>query len=1080
MRFRYHVVRTVSRQRTFLDIVGVERRLEEEAKEISPTEIDGALRAACDWFARLSTEERKNVGEEAFAEFTEAARSGSEPMVRGLALSAIRMIAVEVRDPDQARFIARVAKRKLRAMTGAAHLWKLVALSVVDEEQASALFEAAIGDRSYSDDMLFDTAARFICAHGGHFGVHGRLAMHLGLLVRAVRESTDGEHVELARAALTYFVLEADAIPDTLGAIGWLDDSVIAQRAIARIYPERGAISKLLDEVAGHWSFLVDMVLESAEGEYPISEFVVVNTALLLEEVASGGGQGAVVVLEEPGPLPFLCGFLRAIAEVRVRLSDGSTTPRFSLGDRLQNQATKAEVEFLGYCGLNPDGSSYESTPEQATYFRCRTGKTHLRVQPISHLRAFVRSVSKAGKLRRGHHDFEPENATVGPLDLLLGQAKPVVIPPNCPRVFVVMDPKTARELACALRLFGRPLEDIVPTSFARLANGAWSEAVRSARAPGGEPVVTVVKSVAEALELVEDDPINVAAVIARLRVDTTDASNIVEIYRRQVPVVAMVTPSDQDAHALLDSAGLPFWIWDDRWFGALHWPASPPSHPIADYERWLRTLERAKVRVMHVDLPGLGDAWSGLVELERAVREDDGDERLISFIQKASMLSHAIRKQIIPTSRDGAKLAFRRRVLDPELRSGEYCWSTEVFEAATRIVAALDIAIEALGRGNPKWNALQSWIETSANGVVICSPGSDLHTELTQRGIPCAPSSSRRAVSALVPFWSSRDRMDRLLHPPVANEVTILLYGPEILWYEAAMRRRARVVSRLEHITSKVSPFKTIGVGSALRTIDPTDEIIESEPEAYAFLSITRRASVTKGSEAGEVVSAKLIHFAGGAWAAFPRDARVHTMTHLLGTSEDTHVDLREVPAWELGVDDLVVVVRGSGRDAVRMAVDEKTPSDLRELASLWRRALARYAQGRHVDVVVERLRDAGCKRTRTTVSRWLTDESVVRPRHGRQDIEAVVRVTKDAELAANLDDCVTACDELLRVHAMVGREIVERIRGVAREWIVAGTTPDEMVEVDDRLSVVVVEAIDSAPLEVPRSALGWRWETG
>lgn len=1068
---------------TFGEIAQLERRLVEMGRRVG--DVDAAVHDIVDWLATLSPSTKSRLDADALASLASSARSVSDPRSRLLALGALVLVKNDASThPERSRFTARFAVQRLASLAGEAPLWKRVRVSSADEVLAREFFEAARGDTSYADDELVDAATTFVAAHRATSGMYGRLAADLEFLVRVLHDPVAGAgDRETARAALTYFIVNGDAIPDDLGPVGLVDDALVVQNAVAAIHPERGAVTSVLDQVVARWPFVEEIVLESLGRPYPASEFVVVNTALLLDEVLAEGATGAAIVVPASGPLPLLCGFLRALAELRDDLADVEL-PTFLAGERLQNRASHAEVEFVRYGCLDASGAIRPTSRENATHFEVRTGERQYRRQPLSDLLAFTRSTKHGGKLGKGNVAFDHLSMAMGPLERLFGRTTPVVLPAQRRRVIVVMDRPEAKALASGLSLFGWSLHDVVPMSSARLGRDGFSEDTWTADGPGGAPYLTVVTSGAEALELVDDETFPVAGVVARIRSGTTDATNIADVYRRGVRVVAIVAPSDHDTHAMLEAAGMRFFTWDEAWFGALHWPVPSPDHAVGNHESWLRTLDRSEVHARSLSLPELDEGWSGLKALERSLRtEADDDDMLSSFIGAAVSLVQLIRTTVVPPDANFAQQLKRRRAhVDAALRSGAHWWSAEVASAAERSAAALGSAAARLTGGGAKWDALRIWFEANPDGTVICGPslGARLTEALAPVRISWTPDSRVSGLAAgLVPFWSSGDRMDRLLHPPVASRLELLLYGPECEWFEAAKRRRTRVVRQLEQVVARASPFR--GLLPRPRREAGKSEVLEntasaSVPELDEMASRSRRTQLLRRirDESSETALARLVHFAGGAWAAFSRESHVHTITHLLGETNAVRRELRETQAWELEPGDVVVLIRGSDRDVIRAVVDDFAPAGLRELAGAWRRALCRYAETRDLDDIVARLSDAGCKRTRSTVARWLTDDTMIRLRHNRADIEAIARVTGDTELENCLDHCVDACDELFTLHAVVGRDLTDKVLDTARDWIAVGIAPDEVVDVDARLAVAAVESVDAETVAVPRGLVG------
>ena len=123
-----------------------------------------------------------------------------------------------------------------------------------------------------------------------------------------------------------------------------------------------------------------------------------------------------------------------------------------------------------------------------------------------------------------------------------------------------------------------------------------------------------------------------------------------------------------------------------------------------------------------------------------------------------------------------------------------------------------------------------------------------------------------------------------------------------------------------------------------------------------------------------------------------------------------------------------------------------------LREQAGEWRRALERAVRdGRSLQILRTELRREGCSRTIETLRRWITDETIIGPRNGASDVEAILRVTEDSELASKLEECLVAMDTLWRLHVRCGHQLALEVMERARAYLKAGALPDELVEIEE-----------------------------
>ncbi|SVE51531.1 uncharacterized protein METZ01_LOCUS504385, partial [marine metagenome] len=227
-----------------------------------------------------------------------------------------------------------------------------------------------------------------------------------------------------------------DAISDELGLVGLLDDALIVRLTVERIRPRRSAISAYLDGIARDWPFVRNLELE-ADGEvHRLSELLIINLGFVLPspEGNPDDTRGVVVVISDLNPaLPFLVGFLRAIAAARDFARDTSR-PTFERDERLAEQETGGEVFFEDYGRLR--GTTFEPCePEDATHFRVRqpvrgrAGDMARRIKPIEALRSLRRSSRQSKRLRRGVAGLEFGEAPVGPLERTFGSVVPIVFP---------------------------------------------------------------------------------------------------------------------------------------------------------------------------------------------------------------------------------------------------------------------------------------------------------------------------------------------------------------------------------------------------------------------------------------------------------------------------------------------------------------------------------------------------------------------------------------------------------------------------------------------------------------------------
>ena len=482
-------------------------------------------------------------------------------------------------NPDRVRFLMRFALQRLRSQAGEVARWGAVNLPAETERELGALFAAARGDRSYSESELAVSALEFAKKHRESGPLFSKLSSGLRLLVATLEdERIDPDQRETARAALTYFAEVEDAIPDDLGPFGFLDDAIVVQRAIQEIYPERRELGAILDQVAETWPFVIDLAFGDEERPYPASEFLLANAALVVDGIGEAESPGAALIMTEPGPLPFAVAFVLALGEVRDKL-DYESVLTFQPGERLISRQGGGEVEFVRYCQFSDEGMSWRDCPVgDATHFEllvpAKDGERARRWRRIEDIGSLKRSPRSEGGLRSGRVALGVDGMPVGPLERIFGLTNPAVVHAKRGRVLLVGPVGTTRDLAGTLAIFGTPLLEVLPMGQERLEGDRFESVRWTQKGPGGTPVLSVMRTTAEALELVETDGDNIVAVVASVTPETTDAMNLQQIADSGCRVLAILQERDSENRGFLATKGFRFWMWDETWLRNLDWPA--------------------------------------------------------------------------------------------------------------------------------------------------------------------------------------------------------------------------------------------------------------------------------------------------------------------------------------------------------------------------------------------------------------------------------------------------------------------------------------------------------------------------
>ncbi len=190
---------------------------------------------------------------------------------------------------------------------------------------------------------------------------------------------------------------------------------VVGDRAV--FDPARACLAGSLDDILREWPFVRYLKLEKDGESYSVSEFMLTNAALLLDQVIEPSETAGVALLTaDAGPLALVTALIRTLAEVQDVVRD-DRHPNFEFGVRLINGEGGAEVEFRGYGQL--DGSSFRvCAPENVTHFQFHVPQSHRRgsgalyTRTVNDVVQFPRSSHETGPMRAGGVVFDTEMVT--------------------------------------------------------------------------------------------------------------------------------------------------------------------------------------------------------------------------------------------------------------------------------------------------------------------------------------------------------------------------------------------------------------------------------------------------------------------------------------------------------------------------------------------------------------------------------------------------------------------------------------------------------------------------------------------
>ncbi|MBU1318486.1 MAG: DrmE family protein [candidate division Zixibacteria bacterium] len=989
-------------------------------------------------------------------------------------------------------FMSSYAVHEIRTRLDEQSTYNPPRLTQDEQRHAENLFLEFAEQHVLSDDDLIEQS-RIACnglANLAACGLFQRLTRNIDFLISVVsRSDRSPDHLCFARAALSYLICDEDAIDDRLGIIGYLDDNYVAQMAVDLIEPARDPWLDMLDATVGILPFMNSLVIDDGSGSRPISEYMIINSALSCEELRKSQCSSTVLIVPVAGPTPLLLGFIATLGLIQRSGQRDVTEDTFSVGQKVLVDNC-AVAEFAGVKDVA--GSRRFGLTQYRRHLGHISKSTHF--WPISYLRRLI--PAGCSKSTRGEliYDLNKSNAVLPAMEYLFNSSKTAHLASVSRKVLVVTPVASAHDLVRRLILYGHALKEVVPTG--HLTDNtlkSWST-----RFGDQEPLLLLVSDLDAACVFAEEnrDSIDLVVIDAEGRNSKKTAS--MREMQHLVPRVLIVT-SEKNAGELsiANDGSSAVWEWNTDDFSALLWPkvtSSGHDGTIARYESRLQILSSTVPVVECLSCPEADEALESIRILQSVARQR-GEESIAELneivalafgvgfrlLRSATLLKSDI-TSISDIEQNLTKLSTLPHV-SPFLSETERKTVSECHRLLKRF-------LDVLKCKNPKATALQELLYSRPQLMVIC-PDVRNHADLRQAYAGTGTrvmldhddtdDSAKRG--ALVPGWFGKDRMAALLIPPVAEPIILVLYDIERRWYEFFRNERhkhrldrARVTSRSDVFpgfrgwTKQLLPqFDTAGTPADTGT-DGLEAI-----QQYVRATYRERAYSAAKSDGTETeVRAFLVFFEGDAYAFLRESFKANVVTHLLDAviedDENSDLDINRKTVRDLQVGDAVLFHRRSNCDVVRLAADEELHDNERETATLWRNALVDYAQHQHIDSeeVWRLLQKAGCPLHYQTIRGWMEDDEMIAPRRYDRDVRIIAKLTGDRQLNERLEAVLAAIHVVFGAHQRASRRLARQVLRRAVTILREDGCQSKLIEIESDVVLVRVLEIDDSSTQV------------
>jgi len=990
-------------------------------------------------------------------------------------------------------FISSYAVHEIRVRLGEQAIYNPPRLTKDEQRHAENLF-LELAERPISNDQELIEKSQIVCdglANLAACGLFQRLKRNINFLISVVLNA-DWTHEQrcYARAALSYLVFEEDAIDDRLGIVGYLDDNFVAQMAIDLIEPNREPWLDILDATVGAWPFLNAIVIDDGSGERPISEYMIVNSALSCAQVRGEHCGMTVLVVPYVGPTPLLLGFIATLGLVQQSGQRDVTENSFFLGQKVLVDNYAVAV-FAGIEEIN--GRRMFKLTQDHCYQGHHSPCTHY--WPISDLRRLIPADEDRTTRGKLMYDVSKSNAMLPALEYLFNASKAAHPAAVGKKVLVVTPVKNAYDLAKRLRLYNHPLKEVVPMGHL-VSNKIkpWSN-----RFGQQEPLLVFISDLDVACVYAEERSESIESVI----IDMTgrNLNKFVSLGElRHMNFRTLLISPERSAGELSfiiddDSAGV--WEWDTVDLSALLWPhdkATDRDGVITRYERRLQTLSSAEPQVRRIDCSLADEVFESVKYLELLARQRGQDSlaELDELVVLAfGVTSRLLRSATLLTDDLPSFLRIEKSMkrIDDITRESRYLSEAEQ-SAAVNTRALLQRFFDQLKVNNPKAAIVRELLRVQPRQTIICPDArilADLEHAYRNKGLCILsdydPTDEVKIDGAIIPGWFRRDRMARLLIPPITQPLDLLLYNLERRWHagfclerQKSRKRRARRGKRSKlfpnvrgwgETSIEAEQSTEAEHGSSLRELEAIQKHVHAARRQRAY-----RTAKSDGTEAE--VPAHLVLFEGGAHAFLRESYKATVVTHLLDTTvEDTEeedLDVSQKTVKELKPGDALLFHRRSDRDVIRMTADEDMPDGLRDTAVLWQKALVNYARRENMKPkdIWQRLRKEGCPLHLQTIRGWMDDNEMIAPRQYERDVAIIAKVTGDPRLNSQFETVLNAISTVFGAHQRASHKLARQVLSRAIEILKEEHHQSGLIELESDIVLARVIEIDDCETQV------------
>ena len=994
-------------------------------------------------------------------------------------------------------YVCKYAVNEIRHRLGENASFNPPRLTKKEQKKAEDIFLQCLDNSKFEDVELISKAKLIIKDFYNltQCGLFGRLRKNIEFLITILEDpSRNHEYKNYARAALIYFVFEEDAIDDSLGIIGYLDDNFIAQLAVDFIEPDREPWLDFLDEIIGVWPFLNCLVIDDGSGGRPISEYMIINSALTCSELQEEENEKSIVLITPTvGPTTFLMGFICCLGVIFSTNKDQIFEKSFKKGQKVLVDHDSVR-EFLGYVTINGRKMFILGMERKEKGQKL----TSSRLFPISDIHRLVPVDSS--RVPRGKVSTKQENSTsfLPSLEYLFISKERIHFP-VCDRIIVVVMPVVAaRDFSLNYKIFGHRIRDTFPMGhlIQDFDISLWSPKFGEYK-----PLLIFISDLDEACAYVDEHQSIVQLIVIDCSGKNKNKSaSLRRLKQSNIPIIRVYPEKDSDGEILSNEENAKIWEWRSDDFSTLLWPTNyeiEPNGSLACYEHRLRTLSGYTPEIRQISLEETDQVFETLKQLQKLsnIHRDDTPNDLNEILHIAyRLISHLLRfaaplNKHSPTAivvNDNLEQISRILQISRYLSNDERSTIKECINSIRNLYMRLLLS-------NPKYKLVQELLIENPTLSIICLD-SRIIKELKQAYIDydihiisVNDNLDDCLNGAIIPGWFRKERMSGVLIPPVASPLYLVFYDIERKWYDGYHRQRKKLHEVRSHSSSRNRIFPNIKgwKKNIIKSNDNDDSQYQSSfrelSSIETHLQTTNRERLCRyaGSNNRKLVAdARMIVFENGMYGFFTEWFKANVVTHLLDSvveDENDRVSIKQKSIEKLCSGDAILFHLGSNSDVIRIEADKSLAPGKREISSLWRIALKNYVDNGDLSLeqIWKQLCENGCPLKMVTIKNWLNSENMIAPQKYERDVLIIAKITKDEILLNQIDNVLSSIREVRSEHLKVSRKLARQIVEKVKNNLTKKEIELSSIDFDSNSIIVRISDIDEQKVQVRTSLL-------